>query len=162
MKVKTGFLILFLFFSSILTLRTQTKNEIRLSHDDFDFSRIVLYQEINKHGIKFPSIVFSQALLETGNFSSKLFKSYNNLFGMRLPLKRETLAKGKTKAGYAKYELWGSSIYDYLLWQNYMIEKHKVKTEKQYFALLGKVYSQDKGYVLHVKRVLKQNQDILD
>mgnify|MGYP006273871785 CR=1 FL=1 len=162
MKVKTGLLTLLLFFSTILTIRTQTRNEIRLSRDDFDFSRLVLLKEINKLDMKFPHIVFSQALLETGNFSSKLFQNYNNLFGMKVPLKRESLARGKTKAGYAKYEFWSNSIYDYFLWQTYMMEKHKVKTEKQYFTLLGKVYSQDKGYVLRVKRVLKENQDILN
>ena len=42
-----------------------------------------LYAALQRHGIKYPKIVLAQALLETGNFRSRLCREGNNLFGLR-------------------------------------------------------------------------------
>ena len=121
-----------------------------------------LYEQIIKFGIKFPDVVFAQAVLESGNFTSKLFQSANNLFGMKIPTKRESTAIGQTKSGYSKYDDWNFSVYDYFLWQEYMLKKHGDLTKSQYLALLGKIYAEDKRYVSSIKRVISEHKTILD
>lgn len=121
-----------------------------------------LYEQIIKHGIKYPDIVFAQALLESGEFTSKLFKTANNLFGMKVPGKRESARIGETRSGYSKYQNWIFSIYDYSLWQEHILKNKGDLTKSQYFALLGKVYATDKKYVNSLKRVIGEHQHILE
>ena len=122
----------------------------------------LLYEQINEKNIKFPDIVFAQAVLESGHFKAPLFINKNNLFGMRIPKKRETTAVNKGKKGYALYENWDSSIDDYLLWQEFTLKNRGNLTRSQYFALLGKVYASDKRYVTSLKRVISEHQEILN
>jgi hypothetical protein len=69
--------------------------------------------------------IFSHAKRESGNFKSTIFKKQNNAFGMRLPKKRQTLALAKQR-GYAIYNTWYDSIFDYWLWY-----KNKPITQNQ-------------------------------
>ena len=73
-----------------------------------------LYNEILEQELEYPDVVFAQAILESGAFSSKVYKNNNNLFGMRMPNKRITLAVGQ-KYGYAVYEYWQESVADYAI-----------------------------------------------
>lgn len=60
-----------------------------------------LKKELAKQGIPHADIVFNQAMLETGNLTSKLCRNHNNLFGIR---------HGKP---YAHYNNWIESVSDY-------------------------------------------------
>lgn len=121
-----------------------------------------LYEEILKQGIKFPDVVFAQAVIETGNFTSKLFRNANNLFGMKLPKKRETLAVGKEKRGFAVFESWTHSVNDYLLWQEFIFRNKEIKTKKQYLAYLNKNYAENKSYISYLNRVMLRHKELLD
>ena len=81
------------------------------------FSKDNLQKEIVKQGIKYPDIVMAQAKIESGHFTSAIFKENNNLFGMKLPAQRKTTAIGKNR-GHAKYETWQDSVKDYKIWQD--------------------------------------------
>jgi hypothetical protein len=98
-----------------------------------------LYIEIVKQDIEFPEIVWSQAILESGHFTSKIFKENNNFFGMRLPAIRSTVAVGK-RNGYAIYNSWRDCVRDYKLYQDYIFSK-RTYTEESYFTHLNKTYS---------------------
>jgi uncharacterized FlgJ-related protein len=106
-------------------------------------------------------VVFAQAVLESGQFTSRLFKSANNLFGMKIPSIRESSANGKTKSGYSSYEDWEFSVYDYSLWQNFLLKNKGDLTKNQYFSLLGRIYASDKKYVTLLKRIINQHRKIL-
>ena len=161
MKRKVFLLTLVLFFigSPLKTseMLAQTKENVQenITHES-------LYEQIIKFGIKFPDVVFAQAVLESGNFTSRLFQSANNLFGMKIPTKRESSAIGQTKSGYSKYDDWNFSVYDYFLWQDYMLKRHGDLTKSQYLALLGRIYAEDKRYVSSIKRVIGEHQRILN
>lgn len=45
------------------------------------FSTANMLKIMNQIGIAYPDVVLAQARLETGNFTSKVFKENNNLFG---------------------------------------------------------------------------------
>lgn len=67
--------------------------------------------------------IWNQARVETGNFTSRIFREYNNLFGMRHPSVRPTTSLGRKpgedELGQAYYSSRFSSIYDYFLRQKY-------------------------------------------
>ena len=121
-----------------------------------------LYQEIVKNDIKFPEVVFAQAVLETGHFTSKLFQQANNLFGMKIPSKRETLAVGKRKGNYAVFHDWLSSVSDYQIWQQYILKNKNIKTKKEYLALLNRIYAENQNYVQLLHKVMEKHKDIFN
>ena len=153
MKLRT------ILFASLLALTsfttTKETESVSLTHE-------LLYEQINQKNIKFPDIVFAQAVLESGHFKSQLFINQNNLFGMRAPKKRETTAINKGKKEYALYNDWDSSIEDYQLWQEFTLKNKGNLTRSQYFALLSRVYASDRKYVSSLKRVIIDNQEILN
>lgn len=82
-----------------------------------DFSEIMLKMALYDL-VEHPHIVYAQAILETGNFTSAIFLENNNLFGMKHPRQRETLSLGHNR-GHAKYKSWQDSVRDYAKWQEY-------------------------------------------
>lgn len=124
-----------------------------------DINYTSLYNEILEQQIEFPDIVFAQAILESGSFTSRVFKHNKNLFGMRLPKKRETTAIGQ-KYGYAVYDFWQDSVEDYGYYQKYLI-KNKKMTRSQYLAYIDKRYSESTGYVKKLHRIIKNLKSFL-
>ena len=151
MKLKTVLMTLFLCF----TLIPQLKSGEVESSNPFIITYEKLYEQIVKSGIKHPDIVFAQAILESGHFTSSLFERANNLFGMKVPTKRETVAIGSTN-GYSKYESWHESIYDYKLWQQFLFSKRGELSKADYLAYLKKWYAADKNYVPKVEKKIKE------
>lgn len=135
--------------------------KVEVRQDD-SITKQKVYEQIIKFGIKFPDVVFAQAMIESGELTSKLFKTANNMFGMRFPSVRETTAQGKTSSGYSRYEDWNFGVYDYFLWQDHMLRNRNEITKSQYLSLLGRVYAQDPNYVSKVKKKVSQYQHIFN
>ena len=96
-----------------------------------------LAKELKNQNVKFPDIALAQAMLETGNFTSDIFKANNNLFGMKHPSVRPTVSKG-TNRGHANYTNWQDSVKDYKLWQEFY---NKYTGSKDEFLLkLNQIY----------------------
>lgn len=152
------FLLTGLLLLGTMTIKGQEK-QVQVKTQE-KISKKSLYEQIIKYGIKFPDIVFAQAILESGEFTSKLFKSANNLFGMKVPTKRESARIGSTQNGYSKYGDWMFSVYDYSLWQDHMLKTRDDITKKQYFALLGRVYADDPKYVSKLKQRISEYNHI--
>jgi len=120
----------------------------------------LLWSELKANDVKFPEIVFAQAVLESGHFKSFIFRTNNNLFGMRYPKVRETLATG-AKSGYAVFSDWQSSVKDYKLWQDRFIQKRGIDTKAEYLTELDKVYSESNGYSAKLKKIIKNFEYLL-
>jgi hypothetical protein len=90
--------------------------------------------EIKRAKIKFPSIVFKQVMLETGNLKcNNCSLQKNNLFGFQ-----------RDSSGYLCFETWVASIYKYKSWQ----EKNWDSTKyDNYYQCLEKRWKADSGYV---------------
>jgi len=113
------------------------------------FTPDLLKQAMFFEGVYAPEIVFTQAKLETGNFSSDLFVNGCNLFGMRYPAVRDTYATGVYKY-HASYNTWVSSVKDIVLWQDWYIEKGFDLSN--YLVFLQRVgYAKDKQYITKLK-----------
>jgi hypothetical protein len=88
--------VLFLFFALLFT---KESNALPLW---------IIKEEIIQQDIKFPEVVFAQAILETGwsKCQNCALDKFNNVFGFT------------TSLGFIRFSNWRSSIRFYRLWQN--------------------------------------------
>jgi hypothetical protein len=86
------------------------------------FSEELLIRCLEFEGVKYQDIVILQSRLETGYYTSDIFLNANNLFGMRYPARRPTVAAGIYKE-HARYDHWSDSVVDYALWQKYYLSR---------------------------------------
>jgi uncharacterized FlgJ-related protein len=119
--------------------------------DDLKFSEENLMIVIKRFGIRFPDIVIAQAKLETGHFTSKSFTKHNNLFGMKVPKSRLTVATGES-FGHARYDHWTYSVMDYALFQSTFARK--IRTRKGYMRYLSRNYAEDESYVQKIGKLI--------
>lgn len=137
-----------------LIYNTETQIEspiIVIEKDTNTFSKENLIAYIDNINIKFPKIVYAQACIETGYFTSSIFKENNNLFGMKCARSRCYTHQGPFR-GHAKYENWKMSVIDYALYQSAYLRK--LNTEAQYYQYISENYAQDPNYINKVKSIV--------
>jgi hypothetical protein len=115
------------------------------------FSEDLLKECLEFEGIKYLDVVLLQSKLETGYYTSDIFVNGNNLFGMKYPSYRPTIASGTYK-GHAKYFHWSDSVIDYALWQRwYMSLGYRIGEDADndfYLVFLRCIpYAEDPRYV---------------
>lgn len=92
------------------------------------------------YGVKYPSIVTAQAILESGNFKSQVFKKYNNPFGLY----------NSATESYYKFNHWTDAI---LAYQTMIEYKYK---GGDYYSFLDSIgYATDQDYIRKVKAIEK-------
>ena len=98
-------------------------------------------------------LLYAQAWHETGNFTSAVFLQNKNLFGMRLPKKRQTFATG-SNLNHATFKSHFDSVRDYFKRQkNFRIPN---VSDEQYMTLTQKSgYAEDKNYIRKWKHISK-------
>lgn len=123
--------------------------EVRLTGSEFNYRNFMYNWDANADNmmlacnyfkIKHPHIVSSQAILESGNFTSYVFIEYNNPFG---------LYDSKNK-DYFKFNHWTEAVEAYKT----MIE-YKYENGDYYEFLKGLPYAQDDKYIHKLKQVQK-------
>jgi len=133
--------ILFSSFSPQITHIVE-KIPILLSKDSNKFSQEKLKLKLKTLKLQHPEIIYAQALLESNNFKSNIFKQNNNLFGMKVASTRPTTALG-LQLNHAYYSSWEESLIDYSLWQASFARN---LTQEEYLNLLDRMYAEDKTY----------------
>ncbi len=128
---------------------TQLERSISITEVD-TFSEEKLKEYLLELNLKFPHIVYAQARIETGNFSSRIFKNNNNLFGMKEARQRATTNAG-TELGHAVYNNWRESVVDYALYQCAFLSK--IRTEAAYYTYLRENYAEDPNYIRLVQSI---------
>lgn len=123
--------------------------------DSKDFNPDKLRAYLLELNIKYPHIVMAQALIETGNFTSPIFKENHNLFGMKVARVRPTTNKG-TENGHAYYYCWKDCVVDYAFYQAAYL--NDIKSERDYLEYLRQNYAEDTSYVAKIKAIIaKEN-----
>lgn len=113
-----------------------------------------IYYMLLLNNVKYPEVVLSQIMIETGYLTSKLCKVNNNLLGMMVPSKRETTATNEK--GFAKYLNWIDCILDYKLYQDYILSRNKIDTKNQYITFLHRNYAKSPSYKKRLIELSKQ------
>jgi hypothetical protein len=129
---------------------TEYERDLIIYLDQKYFSEEQLIKELKSKNINKPHIVLAQTKIETGNFTSKIFKQNHNLFGMKKARIRPTTSLG-IKRGHAYYDCWESSVEDYGYYQAYQ-GLARVDSDEEYFNLLSQLgYADDPNYIEKVK-----------
>jgi hypothetical protein len=129
------------------------KELVVLDTQETPFSQEELIQLLKDLNVRYPHIVLAQSILETGHYSSTIFKTNHNLFGMKEARRRVKTAKG-TQLGHAYYNSWQESVYDYAFYQcRYM---GKINTEDEYFQALDASYAEAGDYVKLLKQIISK------
>jgi len=101
-----------------------------------------------------PDIVYAQAMLESNNGRSKIFRESNNLFGMKLAKNRPTTAIDE-QFGHAYYSTWKASVIDYALYQSAYL---RGLSKESYFKYLSQNYAEDVEYVNKLKAIINKTK----
>lgn len=113
----------------------------------------VLYRYLLDIRVPHAKIILCQAKIESANYKSPLFKSNNNLFGMKIPTQRANVGS-PGRAGYQSYVRWEDSATDMLIF----ILSHGLDklSDKEYLKYLQKFYAEDPNYVNKISKKLKE------
>ncbi len=134
---------------------TPEERLIVINQNEFAFSEDTLVYLLTELNVKFPHIVLAQSIIETGHWSSRIFKENNNLFGMKEAYVRVHTAKG-TQHNHAYYENWRESVYDYAFYQCRYLGG--IKTEQEYLQYLSRSYAEAPNYIKSIKRVIENEK----
>ena len=121
--------------------------EIAIVHEQYDdffkdgeVNTEIMLAACKYYGIKYPKIVTAQAILESGNFKSKVFKEYKNPFGLYNSREKD----------YFRFNHWTDAIFAY---QKYIEYKYK---GGDYYLFLDSIgYAEDPDYIRKVKAIEK-------
>lgn len=119
-----------------------------------EFSPENLRSYLFELNVRFPHIVYAQAVLETGNFNSKIFRENNNLFGMKYAIYRPKTSKG-IRRGHSYYNNWQESVIDYALFQAAYL--NHIRTEREYLNYLDLRYAEDPTYVQKLQYIISKD-----
>lgn len=96
------------------------------------------------YDVKFPEIVYAQAVLETGHFKSHGCLNDNNLFG---------LYNSKEKKYYV-FNHWSESVKAYKNWI-----QRRYKPPNDYYVFLENInYASDSLYIKKLKQIVRKNE----
>jgi hypothetical protein len=132
----------------------ETKQIIIKQEQEFNPEKLKAY--ILELNIRFPHIVYAQALLESGEFKSHIFKENNNFFGMKQAKQRPTTNKG-TENGHAYFSNWRDCVVDYAFYQAAYL--NDLRSEAEYYQYLGQNYAEDPGYVGKLKKIIEKTTE---
>lgn len=131
--------------NQIKYITQETKLAIVRENNQFSEEKLIEYmKEIH---MRFPHIVLAQARIESGFYSSPVFKQNNNLFGMKVATQRVRYSMGE-KLNHATYATWRRSVDDYAIRQ--AVEYSGIHREADYYECL-KQYAEDTTYAPKVK-----------
>jgi uncharacterized FlgJ-related protein len=131
---------------------------INEANKENQFSEPKLKEYILELNIKFPHIVLAQSQLETGHYTSKIFRENHNLFGLKQAKQRPCTALG-TENDHSYYNNWRESVQDYAMYSARYLSQ--LRTEEEYFQYLGQNYAEDPNYITKLKTIIKNNNDML-
>ena len=99
----------------------------------------ILYLALIHYEVKYPKAVLAQAKLESGNYTSKHYRTKNNFLGLYNSRKKE----------YFSFSHWTACIQGY----KDMIE-YKMKDGEDYYEFLTRIkYASDPTYIYKVKQI---------
>lgn len=164
--ISLAFILVVSLIVSLFTLRNLNKVKfiseetkaiiLREADKENEFSPEKLKAYILELNIKYPHIVMAQSQIETGAWTSPIFKQNHNLFGMKVATKRPTTNKGEEN-GHAYYENWKESVVDYAFYSAQYLSD--IKSEKEYLEYLARSYAEDTNYVYKIKKIINKTSD---
>lgn len=127
----------------VVTKRDVVRSEMSVTFSQDDFSPDKFKRMLIELNIKHWDVAYAQAVLETGNFKSKIFRENNNLFGMKLSTCRPTTNVG-VENGHASFRSWRESVMDYALYYAKYLSR---LSRDEYIEYIGRNYAGVGDYI---------------
>ena len=113
-----------------------------------------LYDYLLETRCPHPEIVYCQAIHESGNFTSPVFLTKHNLFGMNPSNVRQTTGGDDTDSYKVYKGGWRESVIDMVIWG--LCNNTQKMSDDEYYYYIGKIYAKDPAYVFKLKGVYKK------
>lgn len=98
------------------------------------------------YNVFYPEVVVAQSLLETGYYTSRVCKNYNNILGLY----------NSYKGDYFKFDHWSESIKGYVTLVQYKIGEEC--SEEEYYKFLKELpYATDPNYISKVRKLVRKH-----
>lgn len=136
------------------TVYVQGEKEIVIKNNR-EFTKAKLIEEIKKYNFRYPEIIYAQAAIESAGFSSPVFKSNHNLFGLREAKQRVTTAQG-TDSNHAFYHDWQSSVADRAIYEASYLRT--LNSRGAYMQYLNRNYAEANDYTKTLEEFIKKNK----
>lgn len=127
--------------------------------EETQFTEEKFIEEIRRLNFNFPHLVYAQSYVETGAWTSRIYRENNNLFGMKEAMIRAHLAVG-TQHKHAYYNNWKESLYDYALYYSEYLSK--IKDEDRYIDYVNQRYAEHPEYDLMIREILPTAKQIFN
>jgi len=120
------------------------------------FSALVdVVKNVYGYGAVPTAVIVAQAMHETGNFTSDIYRENNNAFGMKEPRQRPTTATG-TRRGHATYSGVWSGLADYFMRQAYFKIPNTSDAAVYMADTVNSNYATDAEYLAKWKRAYRE------
>ena len=134
---RTIVLITALLFGIFIT--SAPSNISRNLYYEYEISDSILYDALIHYEVKYPRSVLAQAKLESGNYTSYVYRTKNNFLGLYNSRKKD----------YYEFEHWTQCIIAYK-----KLVEYKLKEGENYHDFLERIgYAEDPAYVDKVKAI---------
>lgn len=134
---RTIVLIIALLFGIFIT--SAPSNISRNLYYEYEISDSILYDALIHYEVRYPKSVLAQAKLESGNYTSYVYKTKNNFLGLYNSRKKD----------YYEFEHWTQCIIAYK-----KLVEYKLKEGENYHDFLERIgYAEDPAYVDKVKTI---------
>lgn len=110
-----------------------------------------VFEYITAMRISNPKVVMAQAIEESGNFKSDVYKNANNMFGMKKPYVRISTIPYIDYKGYKKYKNWQECIIDYAFWQLQNTKSNL--SDLEYIDMIAKKYAENPNYKKNLLKI---------
>ena len=121
-----------------------------------EISDSTVLEIIKECGAWYPEIVMAQYIIESGRGTSSLSRSSNNLFGMKVALRRPTTQlSGTSWHGYGVYLNKEHSIIDRVLWDRWLFNGVKPDYDS-YMNKLSNIYAETPDYRIMLESIAQK------
>lgn len=119
-----------------------------------DINDSILYDYIVEIKAWYPDILLAQAKIESGSYSSTVFKKANNLYGMKQVNSRFHCQTSSFNS-YGGYDSWKLSVLDRVLWDMFIFDS--IKPEREVYLRALRNYAESETYVQAIQKVINSN-----
>lgn len=151
-------LFILLFWKLCLVANNEYKEAVILDARDTYLERMEQLADKDGYKLQCAEVVVAQMIHETGYFTSDIYKTGHNLFGMKVPHRRPKVWQMGEYKGHARYYSNAHSLCDYIAWQKWTTKNGKIQfknNEEYYNHLLRTGYAEDKKYIEKVRNIVK-------
>lgn len=105
-------------------------------------------------GAWYPDILLAQAKIESGTYTSNVFKAANNLYGMKTVNSRFHCQTGRYNS-YGHYDSWKLSVIDRILWDLFIFDS--IKPDRNQYLRALRDYAEAQNYIETIEKVINSN-----